>query len=273
MIRIVLPIQDYQEVLRDMKLEGIPFTTSIYTPSSATAPTLQAKFINGNATIKWGNERLLPGELAKMALKKHVKPFKMQPGTQQIPPPRYFTGEFEGDNIWHVDIKAAYATVYSRIEAEIKFTGTRLFSGWTELQPVMEMLKNHKSARNAVPGLMTSSKFALHHNGRVSTIKSKNPFYNPNVYNLCNYYMQRLARAAIDDGGAVYWNTDGGFLRNPAPVVDLAHKFNLNWRIDNGRLTLNSWGVYDFIGREEHITRGQRFNRTGGMHLNNVARF
>ena len=256
MIRIELPHTEYTNSLRDLRDSGIAFISSVYTFDSVTIPKWQTKLVNLANTSKFEGKNLLPGEAAKIVLSDHVKQQKIYPGTIQIPPPHFYRHQFDG-NVWYIDVKSAYASIYRQHEAELYFDFKKIWRGYTELYPVYERLKDFKPARNAVPGIMLSSQFAVNKGYNRSVIKKPTRFYNPNVYNLCNYYMHRIARIAADAGRAIYWNTDGGFVLKAEPVIEIIEKFCMDYRIELGRLKLGAWNNFSF-------TNANGFSRTVG---------
>jgi len=273
MIRLMLPFREYRQCITDLKDLNINFISSIHSMESVTIPKYQTKFVNAASTRIFEGNQLLAGEAARLVLTETIKkPNKIDSGTTQIPPPHFFREHYTG-LAWHIDIKSAYASVYRKHEAETMFNGHRIFNGWNELEPVYQRLKDFKAARNAVPGLMLSSKFAINKGEKRTIISQRSKFYNPNIYNLCNYIMHRIARVAIDNCAALYWNTDGGFVFNPEPLIEIITKYGLRYTIDYGQVKLNYWGCYDFTGKVESLKKGKFINFNYHRHIDNVARF
>ena len=184
----------------------------------------------------------------------------------QLLPPRYFVGGGVVGEWCYVDIDSAYPSIYSRLALDCVWRpcDDRPVLGMGQMRfPDCPELEAEKSVQRVVGGILRSTQIAELHNGRTelrSTI-SWSTFLAPDLWGVMMWALHSIARMAIDEFGAVMWDTDGGVVpldRAQALRDAIADRFHLASKREHegpGQV----WGVKHWqIGDEATIQRGPR---------------
>lgn len=179
-------------------------------------------------------------------------------------PPRYFVGGGVVGEWCYVDIDSAYPSIYSRLALDCVWrpcddrpvlgVGNMVF-------PRSPEVASEKSIQRAVGGILRSTQIAEMHNGRTSlrSTVSWSQFLAPDLWGVIMWTLHAVARMAIDEFGAVMWDTDGGVvpLERAQPLREaIADRFHLASKREHEGPGL-VWGV-------KHWQIGPDATRQGG---------
>lgn len=213
--------------------------------NSMFCPRIDVKWLLKEQCIKWHGYLMTPGEIAKEELHSAFPDLKKVGWSGDMVKmlghqlPMYCQEERVG-NFLYVDIKAAYWQAYQNIWLDTAFPCG--LGGKYDLAPVAYKLKDCKPARNALIGLIRSTRLAALRFGLSISIRSHNKYLSPNLWATVCTWLNEIAFEARTLG-ACYWMIDGGFF----PVGSKYQVF-LDWLVDYGIDHRSSWHHGHILG-------------------------
>jgi len=203
---------------------------------------------------------MLPGEAARMVLL-HYYPRGFTQSRKynetRISAPHLFNGKQKLDSAIYIDIKSCYCQMYKKLWLDTQYPS---LSGSMPLRQIAQFFDNYsneteqskfaKRARNAVTGLLYSSRI-MFYNGNSHFIKRVyGSLFNPLVWYCINYMLHELANEAIRHG-AIYIATDGYIFPSMSHwqlFSDLLDTLGLEFRCITGKCRIVRFGGYTIRG-------------------------
>lgn len=188
-------------------------------------------------------ESKTPGEIAYQCLRTNYPHLDLQWRKDELRlldlrPPKYFDGQFRGQ-CYGLDISHAYAQLYSRLYLHGDWPRKRLKYPLVEVANELDPLK---SARNAVVGIVRSTRNKWVQGEKVWYVNKKNPFLSPVLWGHLQSILNEIAVWSIELG-AVFVNTDGYVFRTEK------EKDNLKSKLDSfGIQTKSFQGIGAIVG-------------------------
>lgn len=180
-------------------------------------------------------------------------------------PPRYFVGGKQVGEWVYVDLHQAYPSIYSRLSLDMKWMPhpDRPLLGRGQMSLAVEPdLMEYKDMHRAVGGIIRSTQFTEFINGRPRTVDSRgwSKFLAPDLWGVIMWTLHSIARMAIDEFGAVMWDTDGGVMPHGRAwdLIDaIEDRWHLASRIEHkGPGTV--WGVKHWDIGDDSTKQGGR---------------
>ena len=181
-------------------------------------------------------------------------------------PPRYFAGGRQVGEWAYVDLVQAYPSIYSRHSLDCVFRphpdSPQLGFGGMSMECEPDLLEA-KTMHRAVGGILRSTVLNEVINGRAiqrETV-SWSRFLAPDLWGFIQWTLHAIARMAIDEFGAVMWDTDGGVV--PAEqmfglLAAISDRWHLAARVEH-QGTGTVYGVKHWkIGADETKQGGRR---------------
>lgn len=216
-------------------------------------------------------ELMLPGEAARHVLMHHY-PIGFTQSHQyndtRIPAPILFNGASKLDSAIYIDIKSCYCQMYKRLWLDTMYPS---LSGTMPLRPIAEFFGKYgqydanklfaKKARNAITGLLYSSRVMFYNGTRYFSKRVFGNLFNPLVWYTINLALHELANRAIDYG-AIYVATDGFIFpekTNYNKFINLLDWLDLEFRAISGKCRILRFGAYSIRG---HALRDDETQKT-----------
>jgi hypothetical protein len=219
---------------------------------------------NAGGEIQW----LTPGEAARAELERAFPSLKRTgwPGQMvkllNLRPPFVYTGVARG-SMWLVDLSSAYWTIYRKLWLNTAWPRGK---GTLSLEPVADRLKDWKTARNAVIGIVRSTRVTMYYQGQAKSLAIKNRFLSPPLWATVCQVLQDISYLAKP----IYVNTDGFVFDQEQQVMGFCYKLEkagLKYTIVSGYGEIAGWNLYQ-IGQKKTALYGQR-PRLGGRPFDN----
>jgi len=193
--------------------------------SSFTTPSHKAKYIRRSECKRFqtadGERLLLPGEAARIAVMEAYPEGFSAPSVYnrlELGAPRFYQGQYWGRNIVYMDIKSAYAVIYSAVELDYLYPRSW---GKMPLRPPAQRVWNWKPARNAIAGILYSKYLGMSQPGqpkrKIFSISKK--LFNPCVWYMTNAVLHEVANIALKLG-CIYIATDAFIFPDTAPHAE-----------------------------------------------------
>lgn len=205
-------------------------------------------------------ELMLPGEAARKTIKHYYHAGYTQSikyNDTRIPAPIYFTGATKLDSAIYIDIKSCYCQMYKKLWLDTQFPS---LTGSLPLRPVAEFFDDYstkiapskfgKRARNAVTGILYSSRIMFYNGNEYFIKRIYGNLFNPLVWYSVNWMLHELANVAIGYG-AIYIATDGYIFPSMSRwqlFSDLLDTLDLEFRCIAGKCRIVRFGGYSIRG-------------------------
>lgn len=203
---------------------------------------------------------MLPGEAARETIL-HYYPLGYKQSKQfndtRIPAPILFSGSTKLDSAVYIDIKSCYCQMYKKLYLDTQFPS---LTGTLPLRPIAEFFDDYsikiapskfaKRARNAVTGLLYSSRIMFYNGNEYFVKRVYGKLFNPLVWYSVNYMLHELANQAIRYG-AIYIATDGYIFPSMSHwqlFSDLLDTLGLEFRCITGKCRIVRFGGYTIRG-------------------------
>jgi len=180
-------------------------------------------------------------------------------------PPRYFVGAKQVGDWAYVDIDQAYPSIYSRLTLDVVWRPDperpRLGVGCMAFQTHPDLMAAARMQR-AVGGMLRSTQMVQMVHGRIKTVSTVgwSKYLAPDLWGVIQWTLHSIARMAIDEFGAVMWDTDGGVVpldRADALRQAISDRWSLATHLEHsGHGTI--WGVKHWDIGEDATKQGGR---------------
>lgn len=184
-------------------------TNSIYVPTNLTS------YIQRDVCREWPNldgevELMTPGEAARTELKREFPDVELRARKSDfymldMPAPIYYDGRRRAQTLYYLDLRGAYWQIYRKLCLDICWPRGL---GELQLRPVADVLRDWKSARNAIIGISRSYRITGIQGTRAFERHLQNPFFNPHLWRHVQEILHEIACFA-KRCGSVYIATDG----------------------------------------------------------------
>lgn len=192
---------------------------------------------------------------------------KMALAHLELLPPRFFSGgPAEGE--WaYVDVVQAYPSIYRRLALDMIWRPDPdrplLGTGGMSMACPEDFLE-WKSTHRAIGGIIRSTQMSQVVNGRSEVIPTVgwSKFLAPDLWGVIMWTLHSIARMAVEEFGAVMWDTDGGIVPRDRSA-GLREAVRDRWRLSSrsefeGPGTV--WGVKHWrIGDHETAQDGKHY--------------
>lgn len=206
---------------------------------------------------------MLPGEAARAAILHYYPAGYKQSylfNDTRIPAPIVFNEQVNMNSAVYIDIKSCYCQMYKRLHLDTMYPS---LSGSLPLRPIAEFFDDYgnstnsdktkrfaKRARNAVTGLLYSSRIMFYDGNEYFVKRIYGSLFNPLVWYTVNMMLHELANVALSCG-AIYIATDGFIFPAMSDWIkfsDLLDKTGLEFRAIAGKCRILRFGAYSIRG-------------------------
>jgi len=214
------------------EIEGVEF-----------APSEQARIVL---------ETLIHEGYLKRKMKKSIFGFRKEHVEQlQNSHPAIFAKSGEYKDMIYLDIKGFYFNTYRRSLIVTYQRGRYLGIGEPIPRWAEEFLKDRKTTRNVLYGLMRISRRTEIRNGQIQIKYAINKFFNPQLCALIYDMGQAIAKVFVEKFQAVYFNIDGAILprRNIQKALEFLQELGYKGEIrySGERCIVKGVGNYGFF--------------------------